>query len=354
MKRVARQFSAVIGAAAVAMALAACEGPIGPLGPEGTAGQPGEPGAPGPPGANALNTCQQCHFQEGELRAIERQLAASLHWRSEVSEREGACMECHNHQGFITAVVNKQALPARFANPVPINCRTCHQIHTTYTDRDYALTTVAPVALKVGAATFDGGKANLCVNCHQARPMSPMPALGGPKVNITNFRYGPHYGPIGNIVGQAGLFHFAGPTAIPPVNQNAHGFACQTCHMVDAMGDRAGGHVFTLRYGTDGATELVRACTQCHSTATSFNYRGFEGEAKQLIGTLRALLIKEGILDTTRSAYSDYAQVGSFDGDVVAAFINYKMITEDGSLALHNPGYVVAVLRNTIHAMQAR
>jgi hypothetical protein len=355
MNSFARRITSTFGAAVVAVAFAACEGPMGPAGPDGQAGEPGQPGAPGPPGATALNTCAQCHHESAELVAIERQFKNSMHWISDVFERDGACTECHTHQGFITNVVNGEPLPARFDNPAPINCRTCHEIHTTFTDDDYALTAPGAVTLKVGLGTYNFGAAgNLCVNCHQARPISPMPTLGGNPVTLSGsraFGYGPHYGPVGNIAAQSGLFHFPGNTTFPAANQNAHGFECSTCHMVPALGDKAGGHVFKL---TSGTTQLVRACTQCHSGATSFDVGGFQTQIRAQMTTLRNLLIAEGILDPNRSPYRDYAFAGTHPADVAAAFINYKMIDEDGSLGLHNPAYVVAVLENTIAAMQAR
>jgi hypothetical protein len=55
------------------------------------------------------------------------------------------------------------------ANPTHQDCRTCHQIHTTYTGADWALETDAPVVMVTSGATFDGGSGNLCANCHQAR-----------------------------------------------------------------------------------------------------------------------------------------------------------------------------------------
>jgi hypothetical protein len=343
---------------ALAVSIAACEGPVGPQGPAGTPGTPGTPGATGPAGppgatgpagADALNTCVQCHGSDATLLAIEWQYRRSAHYETVYYQRGGSCMECHNHQGFITAAVNGQELPAVFANPAPINCRTCHEIHTDFTAADYALTRTAPVALKVGGS-LDMGDANLCGACHQARPISPSPTLGGAPVTIANFRYGPHYGPQANVFAQSGLFHFTGSATIPAPATNPHRAECSACHMLPGVANNnaihAGGHVFTMR---DGATELISACTQCHSSATSFDHFGGKARTQAQLATLKDLLMAEGVMRD-----DGYAIPGTFDADVVAAFLNWKYFYYDGSYGLHNPEYVNAVLRNTIDAMQAR
>jgi hypothetical protein len=345
----------------LAVLLTACEGPVGPDGPQGPQGPQGPPGAQGPQGppgsagpagADAINTCVQCHSSSATLRGIETQFKLSAHYETVYYERGGECMECHNHQGFITAAVNGDPLPAVFANPVSINCRTCHRIHTSFTSTDYSLTRTAPVALKVGGS-LDMGDGNLCGACHQARPISPAPALNGSPINITNFRYGPHYGPQSNVFAQSGPFHFSGPASIPPASANPHRKECSGCHMLPGIvnnnGVHAGGHTFSLTYGTDGSGQLISACTQCHSSAASFDHFGGRSNVQGHLATLKTLLMAEGIMRE-----DGYANTGTFDANVAAAFLNWKYFYYDGSYGLHNPVYADAVLRNTIAALQAR
>lgn len=347
-----RLLPVILGILVLVFAMAACEGDVGPAGPAGPAGETGAP---------ALNTCAGCHNDDSVLLAVELQFAESLHWNSEEWTRSGpqyyVCMECHNHNGFITAVVNGEALPQSFENPAPINCRTCHQIHTTYTEDDYALTTTTAVALKVGGGVFDHGDGNLCVNCHQARPITPAPVIGGDPVNVTNSRYGPHYGPQANVMAASGLFHFGEGT--PPAT-NDHARSCNMCHMVapayDGGSYLAGGHLWKLSYDS---TEMIAACTQCHGSATSFDYRPEDGRpaVRVLLAELRALMLESedsenpnpiGILNA-----DNYAVTGTWPADLVAAFLNYKYFYHDGSEGLHNPAYARWVLENTLTAVQA-
>jgi hypothetical protein len=355
----------LLGAALVALTVAACEGPVGPAGPAGPggtagpAGPQGPAGPAGPAGASAMNTCVQCHGHDTNLMGIEWQFNASPHYQNVYWERTGACMECHTHQGFITRFVNGEALPAAFDNPAPINCRTCHNIHTTFTDADYSLTTNSPVDLYVGATADLGGAGNLCSSCHQARLPNPMPTLGGPAVTISAQaagRYGPHYGTQGNITAGTGAFQFPGRQVIG--GPNAHGIVgCQTCHMAlpVADGNAAGGHTFQLRYGMNGSNELVRACTGCHTSnfhinTTSFNDRGVQEQVKGMLEELRELLLAAGIYNPT----TGYANAGTFDAEVAASYINYKLFYYDGSYGVHNPQYTQGILFNTLEVMRAR
>lgn len=359
-----KRVTMLVGAVAVALTVAACEGPVGPEGPAGPEGPEGPAGPQGPAGADAMNTCVQCHGHDTNLQAIEWQFRASAHYETVYWEREGGCMECHNHQGFITKFVNEEELPAAFDNPSPIGCRTCHEVHTTFTENDYAFTVTSPVDFYVGGTGDLGTQspselgpraANMCSRCHQARPVNPMPVPGGDAVTIRSFRYGPHYGPQGNVNAATGAVHFAGSQVIP-TSPNAHGMVgCETCHMVSAAGSgaahQAGGHTFNLRYGAQGNNELIQSCTQCHfhANTTSFDDRNVQSQVAAMLDELRELLIAEGVM-----RQDGMAVAGEFDADVAGAFLNHRIFYYDGSYGVHHPQYTLAVLYNTLEVMRAR
>jgi hypothetical protein len=349
MKHVRNRLVLLSGAMALVFGLAACDGPVGPQGPEGRAGADGEQGPAGAPGQDALNLCGQCHSNDATIVAISRQFNNSGHWTGNPFDRDGnTCNMCHTHQGFINVFVEGKPATSSVPNAAQINCRTCHEIHTTYTGTDYKLTTTAPLNLTVGG-TVDLKQGNLCGNCHQARAISPMPVVGGSPVTITNFRWGPHYGTQANVAGASGLFRFPGPATIPTTPMSHGVVGCQECHMVPAIADWAGGHVFRLSYTTSAGAkvELVRACTQCHSTATNFNYLGFQTITKNLMAELGDILRDRGIMRP-----DGYAVTGTFPANVAAAFLNYRMIYYDRSYGVHHPDYVHAVLVNTLHTLK--
>lgn len=338
------------------LAMMGCEGDAGPQGPEGPQG---EQGPAGPAGENALNTCSDCHTGDVGLLAIQTQFNDGAHAETVYWPRGGSCSACHNHNGFTATAVEGGEIPAEgFNDTVPVNCRTCHQVHNDYDGEDYALTTTAPVTLQNGS-TYDNGTGNLCVNCHQSRPINPLPEIGGDPVTFTSFRYGPHYGAQGNIAAYDAPFEFAGSVAYPTTGTHA-AQSCNACHMIDATAEYGldayvtGGHTWRLAWDDEGEdVEAIEACTQCHTSATSFDFLGGQSGVQAQLDQLAGLLDStgEGILDENNFPY---AVPGTYDADVAAAFLNWKFVYHDGSRGTHNPAYVSALLTNTIEAMEAR
>jgi hypothetical protein len=357
---------------------AACEGPEGPAGPTGAAGANGANGATGatgpagpagPAGKNgtdAAQTCTQCHAGNTVLFAKQIQYGKSQHGMSETFfENRTTCAVCHTSEGFIERIgTGLQATAAAVDNPTPVNCRTCHKIHTTFTSADYALTATKPIALwATTGKTVDFGASvgNLCGQCHQSRVISPLPALGGPNVTLTSSRYGGHHSPVAQIFGGVGLFEFKGTATVTP-GPYVHGDkaynpdACGTCHMATSQGNGdGGGHTWRMEYELEGtASENIAGCNQagCHKTVTSFDHNGVQTEIDGLLAQLRTELIRLGVKTATTDPSDIYAKAGTFPGDVAAAFINYQLITEDKSHGIHNPPYVRNVLKNTIAKMK--
>lgn len=342
-------------------ALTACEGPTGPAGTSGVAGSTGPAGPVGPAGQNANENCTQCHTNNTELFAKQVQYGASIHRIGGNFERgnSASCASCHAHEGFADRVAHGMADESSIApeNPSPINCRTCHQIHTTYTSADYALTTTAPVTLMFGGGTFDQGDANLCASCHQGRPVTGAPVLGGPDVTITSSRYGVHHGPQSLVLSAQGAYEFTGSKVVPS-NPNTHGKSstnpdgCVSCHMAAAYGAQAGGHTWNMAYDYHGAERGNYAgcnTSGCHAgDISTFDYEDVQTEVEELLADLAVELKRVGVM----RAGDTYAATGKFKADLAAAYINWQMFEEDRSLGVHSPRYVVSVLTNTIEKMK--
>jgi hypothetical protein len=367
--------SSVLIAAAVFLLpmLTACEGPTGPAGPAGTAGATGPAGPTGPQGPagpagqDANENCTQCHTNNTMLFARQVQYNNSVHRQGGNFERSDAdCAGCHTHEGFLDRVANGNADMSSISpdNPSPINCRTCHQIHTTYTDADYAFTRTAAVDLMFGGGTFDMGEANLCASCHQGRPLDDeVPVIDGPDVPVTSSRYGVHHGPQSLVLSAQGAYEFEGSTNIPS-GPNSHGNAavnedgCITCHMAAPFGGQAGGHTWAMAYEYHGSeTGNTAGCNtgSCHDGDVDeedawnhpFDYDGIQTEVEDLLAELATELQRVGIM---RSDH--YANTGTWDANLAAAFINWQMFEEDRSLGVHSPRYVPRVLQNTIEKVQ--
>lgn len=353
-----RKLPLLFGATFLAFAVAACEGPAGPegptgpTGPTGPAGPAGPTGPQGPAGVNAAETCSDCHAADATIVAIEKQYDESMHGTGETFERDtNPCNSCHTHQGFLARLDGSTIDDV--AQPAPVNCRTCHQIHMGFDAADFALTTTVAVTLDAGG-TFDitaftsdtTGNANLCAQCHQARDDGV--DLSGATATFTSFRLGYHHGTQANVLsGQTAedLPGFAMPTG---THMHAD-FTCTGCHMQEPYGAQAGGHTWDMRGVYHGAEAIWNSggCDACHTAdwiEPDLNSYTTQSDVTTLLDETATELRRMGIME---AAPSTYAIPGTFDTDLVRSFLNFKLIEEDYSLGVHNPGYVKGVLTQT-------
>jgi hypothetical protein len=146
-------------------------------------------------------SCTECHNDTTLIVSKQAQFKeTSVHGTGESFLRgEGTnCAGCHGSEGVKTRI--NAGLPPHdpsvegVTNVSPINCRTCHNIHTTYTIADFSLTGGGQaVKLEYTDGTFDGGQGNLCAQCHQIRNPEPEIPAGG-EFAVASNRFGPHYG----------------------------------------------------------------------------------------------------------------------------------------------------------------
>lgn len=319
--------------------LTACEGPIGPAGSTGPAGSAGPAGPVGPAGQDVNENCTQCHTGDVNLYAKQVQWAKSGHGVADALYDRTSCSVCHSHQGFLERVeTGEWETAATVTDVVGINCRTCHQLHTTYTSADYAFT-VDEVALRVAGVTVDlGGSSNLCASCHQSRLRDPMAVIDGDPLELSS---GPHHGPQGGVMAGLGLYNFNGTTE----GMHTHGSlgGCATCHMADAS-ETAGGHTFTMGSNTAGCES-----SGCHSEVDDFEHFGLQDDVQTLLDELAVALGAAGALEWDAEDL-EWSRVRSteFPANVAAAYWNYMAILEDRSLGIHNPSYVKGILEGSI------
>ncbi len=382
-----RSFSVITGAATASLIgmlmLTACiEGPEGPAGATGATGETGATGLQGAAGSDANQNCTQCHDADTRIKVRQIQWEASVHATGGNFRRgsSATCAACHAHEGFVDRIAaGTKTASQGFDNPSPINCRTCHQIHTTYTDADYNLTTSAPVDLWIDGTgtTVDFGKGNLCANCHQARdsylPL-PIPGDAAP-YPITSTHFGPHHSPQGVILAGVGgveitgLTYPTGPFFHGAVATNPNG--CVTCHMATAYGDQAGGHTMEMRYGTDSPNLAGCETSGCHTSPIpddweDLGYLGFDYKLRQTdvqadLDALQALLETIGILSVDSIFEADGVTLDHLDpepvksdtwtADEAGALWNWLLVWDDRSRGVHHPTYVSTLLKNSITAV---
>lgn len=325
---------------------------------DGENGSPGPEGATGPAGVDGKSgdsKCQVCHNDSSEMLAKILQYRGSTHATGARTDRADAtCALCHTNEGFVAFVkTGIDSFPGGVMNPTPQNCRTCHMIHTKFDTTDYRMRQDSVVEIRTAKASYNFGTSGACASCHQPRTSSPLPKVGGDSVNITNYRWGPHYGTQATILSGIGAYLVAGSV---PYTNSEHTKrakdACAECHMRGkAVGQVAGGHSLQLSYGdTAKPTPLLTSCVLCHTDklVKDFNYKKVADTVKMLMDTLKVQLVAKKIMvDSTQ-----LAKVGKYSADVAGAYWNFKLVYSDRSRGNHNYPFTKALLTNSIEALK--
>ena len=296
-------------------------------------------GPQGVAGVDANQSCKQCHNPTW-VDAIEEQFVLAKHSFGEASLSEtgnAGCAPCHESEGFryvcknnVPSTFTKNATTNKYANDYSatvgtaygeLRCVTCHaSLHTKYDSTDiYPLTNVAAVSMTMwgGAKSIDiatqGGIANLCIKCHQPRPITTSTTLSdGNVINYAaladpakltdvffapgaatntvaiSYRTGVHYGTVGAIFSGKGGVEFAGV----PYGNSAHTSVavCQDCHMA-AMTGGAGGHTFIAKGNFNGCNTAACHGTSGALTSASLKFTDTRTAVKTLLVALAAKLV---------------------------------------------------------------
>ena len=323
-----------------AFALTACAGEQGPPGPAGPEGPQGEQGPAGPAGESvsmADLTCTECHNDTTIITDKKFTWETSLHGSGTAAEYAGGrdgCAACHSG-GTFKAMIAAGANPGNYEGDTlgvtHQDCRTCHEIHTTYTSDDWALSTTEPaVVYAFEGVTFEGGQGNLCATCHV--PRTAFSATDG-VVNVTSTHWGPHHGPqAAMLLGVGGAGEVEGKAA---GHYSLVEDTCVACHV---------GENDNHSFEPD-----VAACLDCHADVENFDVNGLQSEIAALGAELGELLEAKGMYELE----AGHPVVGEYPEAEAAALWNYIYImVEDKSMGVHNPNYAKALLEASIEALQ--
>lgn len=351
-------------------------------------------GDKGDPGVDANQTCKQCHAPDVVDKIATQFELAKHHWGTVSFEEAGntGCSPCHCQEAFI--YVCKNNVPTTFtlssgkwvnnyatdnADAIgEITCFTCHSsLHTTYGFSDVlAFTNTAPVSMtmwggradKVIDLQQDSAKSNLCVKCHQPRPLTcsndpsgrlfPYDSIllaptalmydstkGAKNIYVKpSYRMHVHYGAIGAIFAGKGGIEFPGTVAYGN-SKHTTVAACPQCHMAQPMTGMAGGHAFNVRNSKETAlsgstTWNFNGCnvTGCHGddplSATAAKFVNTRATVKGLLDALAAKINAAGgghdILHRATGADANGNLLNLWDGITTN---NY-----DGYLDIYSPG----------------
>ncbi|KPK44495.1 MAG: hypothetical protein AMJ65_02900 [Phycisphaerae bacterium SG8_4] len=282
-----------------------------------------------------VTDCMACHNDTTVITEKQTAMSESVHGTGEAYVRgtSAGCAGCHSGGAFsamVAAGLTPNTVEAGDPNPTRQSCRACHQVHTSYTEADWALETTAAVNLYAfGELTYDGGKGNLCANCHQPRRAIAEPDADG-NIAVTSTHWGPHHGPqSAMLLGTGGAGDVAG---VPSFHYRLVGDTCVTCHIgADSS------HTFEA---------VSSSCDECH--APEEDLESVQAEIAAQIAELGDLLVAKGLLDE-----AGHPVVGVYPAAEASALWNYIFISiEDGSLGAHNTPYTRALLNASIAALQ--
>ena len=308
-------------------------------------------------GEAGFNDCFVCHGEDGLILAAQGEWQHSVHASGhnvDYTNRGGTdCTRCHDHQGFLEYLATGE-VSGPYDNVSAIHCFTCHAPHTTGT---LNLRTDDPYTLENGDV-FNHGYANLCANCHHSRFDVDDIVDGWEQ---TSTRFGSHHGPQADFLEGTGGYEMTGYTYAQSPHRTVVENGCIGCHMGQPnqhYGYNIGGHSFNMEDPESGYN-LAPLCEECHPDADDLDFRtatdstdydwdgeieGYQTEVEGLLDSLAVLLVDAGALNAN---HSPIPQVFA-DANVAGAMHNYGMIEEDRSMGVHNFGYIVSLLQNSI------
>jgi hypothetical protein len=278
-------------------------------------------------------SCSVCHDSTTLITGKQTSLSDAVHGTGEAFGRgsRSSCAGCHSGGAFSAMVaqgLRPDQVEAGDPNPTRQDCRTCHQIHVNNTEADWALETTAPVTLYAFGedVIFDGGKGNLCANCHQPRRQIAAPDPND-NIAVTSTHWGPHHGPqSAMMLGLGG----AGVIGTESFHSRMVADSCVTCHIGPDMD-----HSFVASAG----------CADCH--AEDFDLDAKQAEVEALVVELHDLLEAKGLY------HDGHPVVGLYPAAQAQALWNYILVAvEDASLGVHNPPYTRALLELSIAALK--
>lgn len=328
--------------------LISCQGPPGVAGSDGADGANGIDGTDGADGANGNGTCLQCHNEGTSFKAKQIQFDESAHSLGTYYSRGGECSGCHSTEGFLaredfTSITEITELDLE--DQTPIACRTCHTVHYTYTDNDWALTFYDEVTETLfgsespdysSTGLGDLGNSNQCVQCHQARDRGNVPGADATEAVEVNSHWGPHYGVQGNVLASSGGVEVG--TGYSTDNFHKISNACITCHMHN--------NSHTLEVN-------LEACIGCHSSTDNAETKLtlLQESIHEKLFELGAILADQGVMveEIEDGEIVGYApEGGTINAKQAKALWNYQVVYEDHSYGVHNPSYIKKLLNNSI------
>jgi hypothetical protein len=237
------------------------------------------------------------------------------------------CAHCHTAQGYLRVTLGGEESMAPYDNVEGVICRACHL--------------PAADGARIGGLRV-GSPQDACQGCHDELVINEPDELSWSS--------------------QGGVYRGDGGAHIPGVEYpvSIHtGLAkgCVSCHMVPSTdGTTAtdvGGHTFrVMTKGYDPEIFNAASCEACPHGITGDGLSISQRDVERMLETLASLLPQRRDPNQPRLREPRYPADPSLNEVQRRASWNYWLVQKDGSLGVHNPRYVRALLRNSILELQ--
>lgn len=345
------------------------------------------------------DVCAYCH-DSGTHHIFPQQWDASLH-SGATSYPTGAgresCVQCHTGVGFAQFAKGVATTDPYFdVRYTPITCAGCHDPHDAtlvHQFRKVDADLLAPNNTTFKVDSKIAGTGAMCFNCHRSRSEVNAAVAAA----TLNSRFGPHYGPQGEILLSRQMLELGGVKLAVSNHLGASVDACVRCHMYTGTAltgttvNQWGGHSFsmsTFKKGTDGkfvygpdhrrvkVKDNMEACSQCHggTFGNSFDdvkfffngngdhdndgvVEGLQAEVQGMVEKIMAELkkIPNVALSPEYGYYDNAGKLNPFPvpatpwtPDQRKAYWNAYTAYNDKSGGIHNPKYVISALRGAM------
>jgi len=272
------------------------------------------------------------------------------------------CFPCHSGAAFVKYTANRTNPGWTDADGnVPISCQVCHEPHSEA--NPYQLRTVVFDSLLTGLkpAPGQGGLGQLCMNCHRGRTNVNTKITTTPPYYGWSDRFYNHYSPQSDMLFGDNAYEYNGMVVeASSVHLNYTQNSCVTCHMAKRTNGSSVHSNHEMKMDSLG-TDLVNACTPCHSEITaSFEQKMANGDYDN-DGTREAFVTEiDGLLAALKANLPIDSETGEPVNmkkdslavknrpDLIQGVWNYYFVKDDMSHGVHNPAYAVAMLRASI------
>ena len=324
--------------------------------------------------------CNQCHNGSGH-HSIGQNYNTSKHALLPTGgAAEGGrsnCQPCHTGKGFLyfmnhgkdTTGIAAAWVTSRDAN-TQISCQICHDPHAASTlkadgTKDPGLRQVSVDSLRNGFKFKPAGASQVCSYCHSSRynVVAKVKSTSAPYYGFSS-RFGPHENPQFDMLVGSNGYQFGDTSFTGASTHTGLEDGCVTCHMqTRTPGNGLANHSMMMTGDTAKGFNATAVCGSCHGEVTDYGevkafydydrngrIEGVQTEIQGLLNQVKAVLPKDGTGEVIGSGTVTAADSAKVNGrlDLVAGIWNYRFVTADKSMGIHNAKYAARLLYKTL------